>query len=79
MLKGLDRFEGQSSLRTWTFRILVNIAKSRGVKEHRTLPWSTLAGEDVGPSLDPAVFRSARASGRSMRFMTERKARRGQS
>jgi RNA polymerase sigma-70 factor (ECF subfamily) len=59
VLKGLDRFEGRSSLRTWVFRILVNTAKTRGVKEHRTLPWSTVAGEDAGPSLDPALFQSA--------------------
>ena len=60
VIKGLDRFEGRSSLRTWVYRILVNTAKTRGVKEHRTLPWSTLAGEDAGPSLDPALFHSAR-------------------
>jgi RNA polymerase sigma-70 factor (ECF subfamily) len=58
VIKGLDRFEGRSSLRTWVFRILVNTAKTRGVKEHRTLPWSTVAGEDAGPSLDPALFQS---------------------
>jgi RNA polymerase sigma-70 factor (ECF subfamily) len=59
VIKGLDRFEGRSALRTWVYRILVNTAKSRGVREHRTLPWSTVAGEDAGPSLDPALFRSA--------------------
>ena len=59
VIKGLDRFEGRSALRTWVYRILVNTAKSRGVKEHRTLPWSSLAGEDAGPSLDPALFQSA--------------------
>ena len=59
VLKGLDRFEGRSSLRTWVYRILVNTAKSRGVREHRTLPWSSLGGEDAGPSLDPALFQSA--------------------
>ncbi len=59
VIKGLDRFEGRSSLRTWVYRILVNTAKSRGVKEHRTLPWSSVAGEDAGPSLDPALFQSA--------------------
>jgi RNA polymerase sigma-70 factor, ECF subfamily len=56
VIKGLDRFEGRSSLRTWTYRILVNTAKSRGVREHRTLPWSSLGVEDAGPSLDPALF-----------------------
>jgi RNA polymerase sigma-70 factor (ECF subfamily) len=59
VIKGVDRFEGRSALRTWVYRILVNTAKSRGVKEHRTLPWSSVAGEDAGPSLDPALFRSA--------------------
>jgi RNA polymerase sigma-70 factor, ECF subfamily len=59
VIKGLDRFEGRSALRTWVYRILVNTAKTRGVKEHRTLPWSTVAGEDAGPSLDPALFQSA--------------------
>jgi len=59
VIKGLDRFEGRSALRTWVYRILVNTAKSRGVKEHRTLPWSSVAGEDAGPSLDPALFQSA--------------------
>ena len=59
VLKGLDHFEGRSSLRTWVFRILVNTAKTRGVREHRTVPWSSLAGEDAGPSLDPALFQSA--------------------
>jgi RNA polymerase sigma-70 factor, ECF subfamily len=58
VIKGLDRFEGRSSLRTWVYRILVNTAKTRGVKEHRTLPWSTVAGEDAGPSLDPALFQA---------------------
>ena len=57
VIKGLDRFEGRSALRTWVYRILVNTAKSRGVKEHRTLPWSSVAGDDGGPSLDPALFR----------------------
>lgn len=58
VITGLDRFEGRSAVRTWVYRILVNIAKSRGVKEHRTLPWSSIAGEDGGPSLDPALFHS---------------------
>jgi RNA polymerase sigma-70 factor (ECF subfamily) len=58
VIKGLDRFEGRSSLRTWVYRILVNTAKTRGVKEHRTIPWSTVAGADGGPSLDPALFQS---------------------
>jgi RNA polymerase sigma-70 factor, ECF subfamily len=46
MLNGLDRFEGRSSLRTWIFRILTNIAKTRGQRDGRTLPFSAL--EDPG-------------------------------
>jgi RNA polymerase sigma-70 factor (ECF subfamily) len=59
-IKGLGAFEGRSSLRTWAFRILVNIAKTRGVTEHRVTPLSTLApGEDAGPTVDPSRFRDA--------------------
>lgn len=42
VLKGIDRFEGRSSLKTWIFRILTNIAKTRAQREGRTLPFSAL-------------------------------------
>lgn len=56
VIKGLDGFEGRSSLRTWVFRILVNQAKTRGVREGRTLPFSSVAPEDAGPTVDPDRF-----------------------
>ncbi len=38
MLRGLDRFEARSRLKTWIFKILVNTAKTRAVREKRTIP-----------------------------------------
>ena len=43
VLNGLPRFEGRSSLRTWIFRILTNIAKTRAKRDGRTLPFSALS------------------------------------
>ena len=57
VLKGLDRFEGRSSLKTWILRILVNTAKTRGVRESRTVPYSSLAPEGEEPAVDPERFR----------------------
>jgi len=45
VMRGLDGFEGRSSLKTWMFRILANQARSRGERERRTVPLSSLAGE----------------------------------
>lgn len=59
VIQGLDRFEGRSSLRTWVYRILVNTAKKRGVREHRSVPWTSLGPTeaDHGPTVDPSLFR----------------------
>ena len=59
VLNGLDRFEGRSSLKTWIFRILVNIAKTRGVREARSVPFAALGGEDDEPVVEPERFRGA--------------------
>jgi RNA polymerase sigma-70 factor (ECF subfamily) len=59
-LKGLDKFEGRSSLRTWLFSILVNRAKTRAEREHRSIPLSTFEQADLDePVVDPARFRPA--------------------
>ena len=57
VLKGLDRFEGRSSLKTWILRIVVNTAKTRGVRESRTVPYSALAPEGEEPAVEPERFR----------------------
>ncbi len=49
VIRGIDRFEGRSSLKTWIYRILTNTAKKRGVHERRTVPFSALvSGGDDG-------------------------------
>src|SRR5213080_3744262 len=55
VLNGIDRFEGRSSLKTWIFRILTNIAKTRGQREGRSLPFSALVADDE-PAVDPERF-----------------------
>jgi RNA polymerase sigma-70 factor (ECF subfamily) len=50
VIRGLDRFEERSSLKTWIFRILVNRAQSRGARERRTTPFSSLLGYEDADS-----------------------------
>jgi RNA polymerase sigma-70 factor (ECF subfamily) len=65
VLRGLPSFEGRSSLRTWIFRILTNIAKTRGQREGRSLPFASLAGDDLdAPAVDPGRFDSPEGSSR---------------
>jgi RNA polymerase sigma-70 factor (ECF subfamily) len=59
VLQGLDRFEGRSSLKTWIFRILTNVARTRAVREGRTLPFSSIAAAEVAlaeSALEPDRF-----------------------
>lgn len=55
VIRGLDGFDGRSSLRTWIFRILVNRARTRAVREARDLPFSSL-GDDERPAVEPSAF-----------------------
>jgi RNA polymerase sigma-70 factor, ECF subfamily len=59
VLKGIERFEGRSSLRTWIVRIVVNTAKTRGAREARSVPFTSLAPEGDAPAVEPGRFRSA--------------------
>jgi RNA polymerase sigma-70 factor, ECF subfamily len=63
VVTGLDGFRGQSSLRTWVYRILVNRAKTRGVRDHRVVPFASLGPDPADgtdstgrPAVDPARF-----------------------
>src|SRR5215208_3602469 len=60
VIKGLDRFEGRSSLKTWILSILVNQANTRGAREARSVPFATLAAEGDEPAVDPDRFRGPR-------------------
>jgi len=60
VVKGLDQFQGRSSLKTWIFSILVNIARSRGVRESRCRAFSCFGeGEGYRPSVDADRFLGA--------------------
>lgn len=56
-LQSLNRFEGRSSLKTWILAILVNKAKTRGVREARSVPFASLAPEHDAPAVEPERFR----------------------
>jgi RNA polymerase sigma-70 factor, ECF subfamily len=55
VIRGLGSFEGRSSLRTWIFRILVNRARTRALREARDLPFSSLESDDE-PAVEPSAF-----------------------
>jgi RNA polymerase sigma-70 factor (ECF subfamily) len=59
VLRGLDRFEGRSSFKTWLFKIVTNLAKTRAVREGRTIPFSALRSPESvpEPAVEPERFR----------------------
>jgi RNA polymerase sigma-70 factor (ECF subfamily) len=60
VLRGLAKFEGRSSLKTWIFHILVHRAKTKGVRDARSVPFSALEGgaQEGEPAVDPSRFKS---------------------
>jgi RNA polymerase sigma-70 factor (ECF subfamily) len=64
VVQGIDRFEGRSSVKTWLFSILMNIARTRGEKEQRTIPFSATTSTPADePAVDPSRFRRFRKAG----------------
>lgn len=57
VLGAIDRFEARSSLKTWLYRILTNRAKTRGERESRSVPFSSIGDPDE-PAVDPDRFQS---------------------
>lgn len=49
VVRGLERFEGRGSFKSWLFSILANRARSAGAREQRS-------GTPAGPALDPSNF-----------------------
>src|SRR4051794_22856718 len=64
VIDGIDRFEGRSSLRTWIYRILLNIARTRGRRARGTRPFSYFRrrAEEGGdePGVEPERFQGGR-------------------
>jgi RNA polymerase sigma-70 factor (ECF subfamily) len=58
VVRGVDRFEGRSSLQTWIFTILTNCARRRAQREQRVMAFSDAFAdnEDGEPVVDPARF-----------------------
>ncbi|MGE3957415.1 MAG: sigma-70 family RNA polymerase sigma factor [Vicinamibacterales bacterium] len=62
VLNGLHAFEGRSALKSWIFSILANRAKTRAVRDKRTIPFSALsAGGDDEPAVDGDRFNESGA------------------
>jgi RNA polymerase sigma-70 factor (ECF subfamily) len=59
VVAGIERFEQRATLKTWLFHILTNKAKTRGVRERRTVPFASLAGADDEPAVSPERFQRA--------------------
>jgi RNA polymerase sigma-70 factor (ECF subfamily) len=56
VLRGIGRFEGRSSLKTWLYRIVANTAKTRGVRESRSIPFSSLGDDGDEGTVDADRF-----------------------
>lgn len=56
VILGIDRFEGRSSLRSWTYRIMLNKVRTLARREARIIPFATAQSSRLGdaPAVDPS-------------------------
>jgi RNA polymerase sigma-70 factor (ECF subfamily) len=53
VVRGIEKFEGRSSLKTWLYRIVVNRARTAGVREHRETPADLTGPADPSERFHP--------------------------
>jgi RNA polymerase sigma-70 factor (ECF subfamily) len=60
VIRGIDGFQGRSTVRTWVWQILLNQARSRGRREARSVPFSAAdqwAGDGYDGAFPVGAFR----------------------
>jgi RNA polymerase sigma-70 factor, ECF subfamily len=59
VVNGIREFQGRSTLKGWIFRILTNRAKTRGVRDKRSVPFSSFSVDPDEPAVDPSRFNAS--------------------
>jgi RNA polymerase sigma-70 factor (ECF subfamily) len=70
-LEGLARFEGRSAFRSWLLGICANKARTRGVRDARSVPLSALASAEAGAQDEDVLAGRFDAGGHWSAFPSE--------